>query len=118
MTVEGPAIGAEAVLFSSLLHKGRFEVPWHQRYYDWDEKDVRALLQDIEEAVNEKRRCYFVGAVIVVEVADDMWEINDGQQRMVTVSLICAALCRRFAEETRHSQRCQHRSESVVIPPV
>ena len=105
MAVERPAIGAEAVLFSSLLHKGRFEVPWHQRYYDWDEKDVRALLLDIEEAVNEKRRCYFVGAVIVVEVADGMWEINDGQQRMVTVSLICAALCRRFAEETRNSQR-------------
>ena len=100
-----PAIGAEAVLFSGLLHKGRFEVPWHQRYYDWDEEDVLALLADIEEAVKERRRCYFVGAVIVVKVSEGRWVINDGQQRMVTVSLICAALCRRFAEETRNSQR-------------
>ena len=103
--MQGTAIGAEAVLFSSLFHKGRFVVPWHQRYYDWEEKDVRALLLDIEEAVREKRRCYFLGAVIVVDMADAMWEINDGQQRMVTVSLICAALCRRFAEETKDSQR-------------
>ena len=99
------AIGADAVLFSSLFHKGRFVVPWHQRYYDWEEKDVRALLRDIEEAVAENRRCYFVGAVILVENEGSTWEVNDGQQRMVTVSLICAALCRRFAEEIQDSQR-------------
>ena len=100
-----PAIGAEALLFSDLLQKGLFEVPWHQRRYDWEEEDVNALLLDVDEAVREKRRCYFVGAVIVVEIADRKWEINDGQQRMVTVSLICAALCRRFAEDIGDSQR-------------
>ena len=102
---QSTAIGAEAVLFSSLFHKGRFVVPWHQRYYDWEEKDVQALLRDIKEAVTENRRCYFVGAVILVEIEDGTWEVNDGQQRMVTVSLICAALCRRFAEELQDSQR-------------
>ena len=85
--MEGPAIGAEAVLFSNLLQKGRFDVPWHQRYFDWEEKDVTSLLRDIEEAVSEERRCYFVGAVIVVEVDAGRWEINDGQQRMLTVSV-------------------------------
>lgn len=104
-TTRGPAIAAEAVLFSSLLQKGRFDVPWHQRYYDWEKKDVASLLLDIKEAMTEKRRCYFVGAVIVVEVEEGRWKINDGQQRMVTVSLICAALCRKFAEETGDSQR-------------
>ena len=84
---------------------GRFVVPWHQRYYDWTERDVRALLADIKEAVSEQRRCYFVGAVIVVEREGHTWEINDGQQRMVTVSLICAAFCRRFARATQDAQR-------------
>lgn len=104
-SAERTAIGAEAALFSELFHRGRFVVPWHQRYYDWTEEDVRALLLDIEEAVRDERRCYFVGAVILVGLEDGTWEINDGQQRMVTVSLICAALCRRFAEETQDSQR-------------
>ena len=98
-------IGADATLFSELFHRGRFTVPWHQRYYDWTASNVQALLHDIDEAIKEDRRCYFLGAVLLVEIEDNLWEINDGQQRMVTISLICAALCRRFAQEAQDSQR-------------
>ena len=100
-----PVIGAEAIVFSDLFHRGRFDVPWHQRYYDWKPSDVRALLDDIDDAINENRACYFLGAIILVEVRLGRWEINDGQQRMVTMSLMCAALCRRFAHEAKGSQR-------------
>ena len=89
-------IKAESTLFSDLFLKGRFAVPWHQRYYDWRASDVRALLHDINDAIEENRDCYFLGTIMLVETASLRWEINDGQQRMVTVSLICAALCRRF----------------------
>lgn len=96
-------ISAEAQSFSSLLQKGRFSVPWHQRYYDWKSKEVQELLQDIDEAIKEGRGCYFLGAIILIKTTeDDHWEINDGQQRMVTLSLIYAALCRKFK---RGSQR-------------
>ena len=106
MTPERPTvISADAILFSELFRKGRFSVPWHQRYYDWTATNTHALLHDIDEAIKENRRCHFLGAVLLVGTDDGRWEINDGQQRMVTVSLICAALCRRFAHETRDSQR-------------
>ena len=98
-------IDAEAMLFSDLFHRGRFNVPWHQRYYDWKPTDVRALLQDIDEAIREDRDCYFLGAIMLVEMETGRWEINDGQQRMVTISLVCAALCRRFTREAKGSQR-------------
>ena len=98
-------IRADAILFSELFRKGRFSVPWHQRYYDWTVANTYALLHDIDEAIKEKRRCYFLGAVLLAEAADGRWEINDGQQRMVTISLICAALCRRFAHDIPDSQR-------------
>ena len=98
-------IEARATLFSDLFHQGRFAVPWHQRYYDWKAGDVHALLHDIDEAVREDRDCYFLGAIILVEVNNELWEINDGQQRMVTISLICASLCRRFAHSAEGSQR-------------
>ena len=101
-------IDAEAVLFSDLFRQGRFDVPWHQRYYDWTTSDVRALLHDIDDALKEDRDCYFLGAIMLVKVEPRRWEINDGQQRMVTISLICAALCRRFAHEARGSQREGH----------
>lgn len=104
-TASATVIDAEAILFSELFCKGCFDVPWHQRHYDWNEKDVTALLLDIEEAVRERRSCYFLGAMILVECGNGIWEINDGQQRMITVSLIFAALCRRFFVETHDSQR-------------
>ena len=84
---------------------GRFDVPWHQRYYDWKKDDVRALLHDVGDALKEKRDCYFLGAIMLVEIDPGRWEINDGQQRMVTISLICAALCRRFVRKAKGSQR-------------
>ena len=93
------------MLFSDLFHQGRFAVPWHQRYYDWKPSDVQALLHDIEDAIKEERDCYFLGAIMLVEIEHQRWEINDGQQRMVTVSLMCAALCRRFVREAKGSQR-------------
>jgi len=90
-------IQANSSHLSELLQKGLFDVPWHQRYYDWELKDVQELLMDVEEAVMDGRDCYFLGTVILVQKGDYQWEINDGQQRMVTFSLICAALCRKFS---------------------
>ena len=66
---------------------------------------MQALLQDIDEAVEEQRDCYFLGSIMLVNTDSCNWEINDGQQRMVTVSLICASFCRRFAREVRDTRR-------------
>ena len=98
---------AEAIRFSELFHKGQFSVPWHQRYYDWKKEDVQALLHDVHHAVQENRNCYFLGAIMLIGDDKDQvsWVINDGQQRMVTISLVLAVLCRRFAHETPGSQR-------------
>lgn len=76
---------------------GRFVVPWHQRYYDWKEEQVGELLQDINEALEFDRQSYFVGSIMLIE-GEDEWEINDGQQRLITLSLMLAAFCRRFAQ--------------------
>ena len=84
------------MIFSYLFHTGKFEVAWHQRRYDWKKEHVSELLYDIDEAIKEKRECYFLGAIMLVQKSAKIWEINDGQQRMVTFSLICARLSRSF----------------------
>ena len=89
-------VRSEVLLVSDLFFKGRFVVPWHQRYYDWSKELVRELLVDIKEAIDEQRSSYFLGSIMLVE-HDDYWEINDGQQRLITLSLLFAALRRRFA---------------------
>jgi len=98
MEMKQTLIKAASWRFPKLVQEGLFEVPWHQRYYDWKSDHVRDLLLDIEEAIIDKRECYFLGTIILVKKESSRWEINDGQQRMITLSLICAALCRKFAE--------------------
>ena len=98
-STEETVVSAKASALSLLFYKGKYEVPWHQRYYDWDEEHVAELLDDLDEAFREERKCYFLGTVMLIEKSDGMWEINDGQQRMVTFSLICARLARTFVNE-------------------
>lgn len=102
MTLNNPektVVDARASVLSFLFYKGRFEVPWHQRYYDWTKEHITELLYDLDEAFRENRECYFLGAVMLVERSNGIWEINDGQQRMVTFSLICARLARIFSSK-------------------
>ena len=105
MIFQNTVIQAEAMCVSNLFQRGTFEVPWHQRYYDWTIDDVEALIDDIGDAVDENRNCYFLGSIILIDVNENHWLINDGQQRMVTISLIVASLCRRFVMVGKGSQR-------------
>ena len=66
------------MLFSDLFCLGRFVVPWHQRQYDWKSENIRALLCDIDDAVKERRDCYFLGAVMLV----DCWLTESGKLTM------------------------------------
>ena len=90
-------ITSEVLLVSQLFLKGRFTVPWHQRYYDWTVEQVTELLVDLKEALDEDRASYFLGSIMLV-AGEDVLEINDGQQRMITLSLLFAAFGRRFAK--------------------
>ncbi|MCY4610550.1 MAG: DUF262 domain-containing HNH endonuclease family protein [Gammaproteobacteria bacterium] len=101
-------IRAEAMLISELFHMGQFEVPWHQRHYDWAVSDVRALLSDIDDTIERDQKTYFLGAIMLIENGSEQWLINDGQQRMITISLVNAVLCNRFSHEKPGSQREGH----------
>ena len=98
MSRQPTVIESSAVTFFDLVCEGVFTVPWHQRRYDWTPEHVEELLQDIDDAISAERHCYFIGTMILVRSGSGQWRINDGQQRMVTLSLICACLRRLFTE--------------------
>ena len=91
-------IESRATTFFRLFCAGCFTVPWHQRRYDWQPEHVDELLHDLADAIAADRRCYFLGTIILVASDLGRWRINDGQQRMVTLSLICACLLRMFTD--------------------
>lgn len=91
-------VTANVRLIPQLFKMGRFEVPWHQRYYDWDEEQVAELLADLKDGLDEGRSSYFLGSIMLVGDGSP-WVVNDGQQRLITLSLLLAALCRHFARQ-------------------
>ena len=93
-------ITSEVRLVSEVLYSGHFEVPWHQRYYDWKVEQVSELLYDLKDALDTGKTCYFLGSIMLVKPTDARpQKINDGQQRLITLSLLIAAFCRRFARK-------------------
>lgn len=60
-------INAEESTLADLLRSGRFTVPRHQRYYDWEDEHVDVLLNDLEEAVDENSPCHFLGSIMLIK---------------------------------------------------
>ena len=102
-----------------VLYSGRFQVPWHQRHYDWSRQEVDDLLRDLQQAVDADKTCYFLGSIMLLEGDEgEPQRINDGQQRLITFSLLMAALCSRFADEGSDSVRESLGLRTVFVRPV
>ncbi|MFT0848707.1 DUF262 domain-containing protein [Actinomycetaceae bacterium L2_0104] len=74
---------------SFLLH-----IPDFQREYVWEADQAMQLLDDIAEACLADRSPYFLGSLVLVGTGDSgkTWDVIDGQQRMITLTLLLAAL--------------------------
>ncbi|MCU1340696.1 MAG: hypothetical protein JWN92_119 [Candidatus Acidoferrum typicum] len=67
-------------------------VPIHQRSYAWEREHVTDLYQDFSKAIDDGGGEYFLGAIVVVKGAMDKLEVNDGQQRLATSTILVAAI--------------------------
>lgn len=75
--------------------RDHYHVPKYQREYTWGKKEWEKLTQDLEE--NDLG--YFMGPIICVHDsgavspnAETIYEIVDGQQRLITLSLLMSAV--------------------------
>lgn len=82
-------LNANASTAGSLFASSVFEVPPFQREYSWSIDEVREFFGDIQGALDQDS--YFLGLVIITEEKSRR-QIVDGQQRIVTLSLLAAAL--------------------------
>lgn len=77
---------------SNVLKTKRFRVPAYQRSYSWEREHIQSLLSDVNDAIKNKEKEYFLGSIVVTGSADQRYEVVDGQQRLTTVSLLIAAI--------------------------
>jgi uncharacterized protein with ParB-like and HNH nuclease domain len=83
----------------NVLKSKRFKVPAYQRSYAWEVDHVESLLTDINDAIKNKEKEYFLGSVVVTAGQNNRCDVVDGQQRLTTVSLIISAIKDIFSED-------------------
>ncbi len=83
------------------LENVNLTIPVYQRPYKWTAKNVSQLLDDIEEAFYQNKEKFRVGTLIlnegsteneVNEVSDKKYYIVDGQQRLISFTLLLRCL--------------------------
>ena len=72
------------------LFSNRLVIPDYQRNYCWDDKQVKMLWNSLSEIPKEGE--YHLGTIILQKNNDGSYAIIDGQQRLVTLTLVLSEL--------------------------
>ncbi|WP_405570215.1 DUF262 domain-containing protein [Winogradskyella sp. Asnod2-B02-A] len=93
--IETKSIGKVILNENTADRESRFEhylIPYYQRGYRWDIENVQALLDDIHNFIQSKEENYCLQPIVVVSNKDEegynIWEVIDGQQRLITMYII------------------------------
>lgn len=98
----------------------QFVIPVYQRKYTWTvKKQLRQLMVDLRSLLNDDNKTHFLGTIIYLEnVINYKTErsIVDGQQRLVTMFLIVAALKSLADNEWRAREISEQYLENYAEP--
>src|SRR5207244_8414282 len=78
-----------------------FTIPLYQRAYAWTTEESEELFQDLMRAMDSYEASiddlppYFLGSIVLIKGDEPLAEVIDGQQRLITLTMLLAAL-RRF----------------------
>lgn len=91
-----------------LIASRNLAIPDYQRPYKWTKKNIKELLTDISMAIEERQKYgeaykYRIGTILIHNSKDGKLYIVDGQQRIISVALVCLYLLPSF-----HSDLTDH----------
>jgi hypothetical protein len=68
-------------------------IPYFQRPYKWSDLHVNQLIDDIQEQIALGKSCYRLGTIVLYnDKTTDQLQIVDGQQRLLTLTLLSGFL--------------------------
>lgn len=75
------------------LLKMKLDIPDYQRPYKWDIQNIDELLLDITNAIRDADRYktefkYRIGTIILHKREDGIYDVVDGQQRIISLVLL------------------------------
>lgn len=85
--------------FGSILSGGLYRIPNYQRGYAWTRNEVNDFLDDLEYVTGETGGLeeHYLNSIIVAETSgvNDKLHVIDGQQRLITASLVANEILRK-----------------------
>jgi hypothetical protein len=73
-----------------------YEIPAYQRPYAWEEDQVRELLADLLDAMDNQTTSggvYFLGSIVLIKTPNNpRSQVIDGQQRLTTLTVLLSVL--------------------------
>ncbi len=80
--------------------ENQYKTPPYQRKYSWRKAEYTKLFDDIVESItNSEVSYYYIGTILLVRKSGEVnYEIVDGQQRLVTISLLYAAIYKSISD--------------------
>jgi len=86
-----------------------FEIPPYQRSYAWETEQVRDLLNDVSEAMDNTEvsgGIYFIGSIVLIKSpSDPLAMVIDGQQRLTTLIILLSLLRDLTTDDERRMER-------------
>lgn len=70
----------------------RFVIPSFQRAYTWQTENIAQLVTDLQDACHNPGTPYFLGSLILVCDGQTKYQVIDGQQRLISLSIIISVL--------------------------
>ena len=100
-------------IFTNNENNSLFTIPRFQREYLWGKKNWEAFFNDILEF----REGYFIGSMIFIKESnkktDLSFEVIDGQQRLITISLLLLALYDVIKKETAQKNNLEEIKNAI-----
>lgn len=91
------------------IFSDKYIIPLYQRDYAWEEKQIRQLIEDIDDVKEGDN--YYIGSLIVSKKGEQ-FEVVDGQQRLTTLFMILNFLDITTAEKIKFA--CRERSNYTL----
>ena len=91
--MESPPVGIGEISVPDLLGRN-LDIPDYQRAYCWGKENIVGLLDDISQWQQRhgKEKKYRIGTVILKEQPNGIFDVIDGQQRIITLGILLAEL--------------------------
>ena len=81
-------------IFNIFSGKTKYIIPEYQRPYSWDREQCLELIDDLKQSFKNDENGYFLGNIVVANSldTDNQLEVIDGQQRLITLTILMRVL--------------------------